>query len=249
MKILSLNVRVWTRDLKKSNPIYWRKRLEGMVTLIINKAPDVICLQEAFFPFTRIFLKALKKKHYQYYRVGFSFSNPILVKSWVKPYAHKSWFTIHLHGVTFSKVLHQNQAGASCQDTFEIINVHSHWNKRVISKNLRQISRRKKNNIPIIACGDFNNTLGSIMGLIVTRGIEFYSIREMCWVEPKGTFAKMDESEPKMEIDHFLYFPAPLEVPCYLFPKNYNRPDRLWRTRSSGLTIISDHYPITVNLW
>jgi len=50
MKILSHNVRVWTRDRDKNSDWYWKLRMERISDVISQIDPDILCFQELSFP-------------------------------------------------------------------------------------------------------------------------------------------------------------------------------------------------------
>ena len=50
LRILSFNIREWTRDLDAKGEYYWRDRMEAMTKMLEDMDPDVICLQEVLPP-------------------------------------------------------------------------------------------------------------------------------------------------------------------------------------------------------
>ena len=53
LKIMSLNVRVWTRDTDPEDPHSYKTRMEAMERMLLDQAPDIICLQEMMIPIGR----------------------------------------------------------------------------------------------------------------------------------------------------------------------------------------------------
>ena len=73
MRILSFNIREWTRDRDEEGEYYWRRRMEAMTRMIEDVDPDVICLQEVLPPAARYVPEGYK-------RVGVGVSHPIFIR-------------------------------------------------------------------------------------------------------------------------------------------------------------------------
>jgi endonuclease/exonuclease/phosphatase family metal-dependent hydrolase len=131
---MSFNVRVWTRDRDKKSPYYWKTRMEKMKQMITIVNPDIICFQELSFPANLYVPK-------EYKRVGLSISHPIYIRKNMSFTKHT--FNIHMDSAIVRGYL--------------IINVHSHWNKKILKRNCKQIEKFAKHRIEVIVCGDFNN--------------------------------------------------------------------------------------------
>lgn len=136
MKILSLNVRVWTRDIKHG-PNNWITRMKNIRWLINYLRPDILCFQELSFP-ANLFIPN------DYKRINISFSHPIYVHKRVRVSNHK--FKVFFDAVTI-------------YDTVRIINVHSRWESEIIEKTCKQITKDFQDSGKhfAIICGDFNN--------------------------------------------------------------------------------------------
>jgi len=179
MKILSFNVRVWTRDTKSEDGgRYWKNRMKKMRDMINDLHPDIICFQELMFPANCYVPK-------DYKRVNISINHPIYVHKSIPTKNHK--FKIHLDAVTV-------------YNTVRIIDVHSHWNQDIIKKNCEQIKedfRHSGNNFCIV-CGDFNNTPDTIY---------LDGFKRIPFEEEKDTFINWNRPEESHGIiDHFYVF-------------------------------------------
>ena len=146
MKVLSLNVRVWTRDIK-CGPNNWITRMKKIKWLINYLNPDVLCFQELSFP-ANLFIPK------EYKRVNISFSHPIYVKKEIPIKKHK-------FRIFFDSVIIYN--------TIKIVNVHSHWKYKIHYKVIEQINKETNNSTFTVVCGDFNNEKGSNMLYWVKR--------------------------------------------------------------------------------
>ena len=137
IKVISFNVRIWTRDLDSASIKYWKHRMEKMKQMLIDYNPDVILFQELMFPVNFYIPKGYK-------RVGLSIQHPIYIKKNLKYKKHK--IKIHLD----SSLININNKW------IKFINVHSHWNRNILIKNCNQIEKQFFYNM--IIGGDFNNS-------------------------------------------------------------------------------------------
>lgn len=182
MKVVSFNVRTWTRDISCKSEYNWIKRLKAIKKFIKDYNPDVICLQEALFPVDWI----IRFMGYRF--AGFSITHPILVRKNVfKVLKHK--FRIHMD---YAKVKFDRK-------TYDIFSIHSHWNKDILIKNCNQVNKfiETKN---VIACGDWNNEVNTIKSLNI---LSLNSAREKLGIERQLTFENFTNPD-KGEIDHFM---------------------------------------------
>ena len=62
LKILTFNVRQWTRDLNKSDKFYWKDRAVKMAEFIREQDPDIILFQEMTFKMSLFIPKEYKVK-------------------------------------------------------------------------------------------------------------------------------------------------------------------------------------------
>lgn len=202
MKILSLNVRIWTRDIKDDFVENWKERMKRIKWVINYINPDVICFQELIFPANLYIPK-------QYKRVNISFHHPIYVKKDIPIKNHK--FRIHFDAVTI-------------YDIIRIYNVHSHWNKKIIDKNIKQIEQdiRESEKIFCVACGDFNNS---------KENINFKLLERVPFENEVDTFVNWNRPEESHGIiDHF-------------YVRNFGGTAEVLNNYDT----LSDHYPILLN--
>ncbi|MBR4818418.1 MAG: hypothetical protein IKZ72_07280, partial [Bacteroidales bacterium] len=83
LRVLSFNVREWTRDRDESGEYFWRRRMEAMRRMIEDVDPDVICLQEVLPPAGNFVPDG-------YRRVGVGVSHPIYVRDTMKASRRKA---------------------------------------------------------------------------------------------------------------------------------------------------------------
>lgn len=192
-RILSLNVRQWTRDTDCKSPYYWKKRMSAMKKMIEDKNPDIICFQEMMVPAESYIPDGYK-------RVGLTVSHPIYIRKAYKASKHK--FNVHQECAIIT----------SAERSVQIINVHSHWDDDILEKNLRNIEKMLDLNQKNVICGDFNNDLEKIKRF---GGIKYTkSARELLGIgEDEYTFENFDNPDHKFVIDHFFV--------RNLIPQNY----------------------------
>lgn len=202
MKLVSFNVRVWTRDTKKNKKGYWRDRMKDIKWLINYINPDILCFQELSFPANLYIPK-------EYKRVNISFSHPIYVKKGIPTKNHK--FRIHFDAVTI-------------YDLIRIINVHSHWNRKILDRNIKQIEDdiKQSGKIFCVACGDFNNT---------RQDINFELLERVPFEHERDTFINWSRPEESHGIiDHF-----------------YTRNFECHAEILDEYRVMSDHFPILLD--
>lgn len=137
MKLVSFNVRVWTRDTNRFSPYYWKKRMKMIKNFLLKENPDIICFQELSFP-ANMYIP------WKYRRLGISASHHIYVRRGIK--GHSLWFSIHHNGAIVNNV--------------RIINVHGTWKpcmQKVWGTLKRKISEKT------IIVGDFNQTQSDVV--------------------------------------------------------------------------------------
>lgn len=223
MKILSFNVRVWTRDTNKKDKIYWKTRMDCISKFIVQESPDIICFQELSYPATKYLPNGYK-------RIGLTVSHPIYVKK-DKFQILKHCFKIHLD---YAKLKINNTY-------YHIINVHSHWNKDILKKNCKQInniisdidvnSKRNK----IIICGDWNNEYETLIDKNISGNL-FDNI----YLHKNNEYTFLNFKTGKQaEIDFF----ATRNVnsgKIKVWDKN------IFDANGELITIMSDHNPLTL---
>ena len=208
MKVLSFNIREIYRDLGKTET-NWKSRMCAMKKMIKDINPDIICFQEMTFP-ANLYIPV------GYKRVGFSINHHIYIWKSFTYKEHK--FKIHEESAKITTDKNQ---------TFYIINVHSHWDPKILKKTVEYINTFKQ---PYIACGDFNNFIYDISaaGLSETLNLRFEA-----GLPAEDTFINFDRPEESHgEIDHF-YSNFVSEFKYSIIKDLYGSPCR-----------ISDHYPI-----
>lgn len=176
LKVLSFNIRQWTRDTDASLPTFWRTRMEAMERMLEDIAPDVICFQEFLAPVGQYIPEG-------YRRVGVTVSHPIYVRKGLKTSGHVVsifWEACKVNGV-------------------QIINVHGRWEQEIIARVVSQVGARLTGRD--IACGDWNTSLRSIEN----AGLEMSSVRTVLGIpESTDTFANFSRPEQSHgAIDHF----------------------------------------------
>lgn len=183
MKVLSLNIRAWTRDRKKSGKHYWVDRYHKIHNYIKQENPDVICLQEVWWPTKYI----LKLETLGYKKTGWGFSHPIYVKKNMKVSKRR----VSIFSTT------------AVVNDIQVFNIHCRWEEDLFQKAMDQITKwflKFSKDNPAIAAGDFNRSdISSI-----SNAICFSSLRERMGKSPVDTFANYKKpNESHGEIDHF----------------------------------------------
>lgn len=176
LRILSFNVRSWTRDTDASAPTYWRTRMAAMERMIEDVDPDIICFQEFLFPVGQYVPNAYKRVS------GLNISHPIFVRKSLRYRAHAL-----------------NVRWEACTvDGLRVINVHSHWDSEIFRKSVDQINAQLTG--CDIACGDWNKGLSAVKG----AGLQMESARVLLGEPEVDTFANFTRpQESHGPIDHF----------------------------------------------
>ena len=174
LRILSFNVREWTRDRDESGEYYWRRRMEAMRRMIEDVNPDVICLQEVLPPVARYVPDG-------YRRVGVGVSRPIFVRDTMA--ASKHSFAVFWEACTVNGI--------------RIVNVHSRWEKEIVERTVKQVNGQLTGRD--VACGDWNTGLRSIE----SAGLRMQSARTLLGAPEADTFANFTKAQSHGAIDHF----------------------------------------------
>ena len=181
-KILSLNIRIWTRDTKRQSEHWWVERYRKIHEYIKEQNPDVICLQEVWWPAKYV----LKLGKLGYKKTGWGFSHPIYVRKSAK--VSKRAVSVFSTGAIVDEV--------------QYFSVHCRWEEKLFQKAMRWILDRwlALPHNRCIAAGDFNRSdIISISSAVVLD-----SVRQELGLKAKDTFANY--KRPKQshgEIDHF----------------------------------------------
>lgn len=187
MKIVSLNIRKWSRD---RNPFdwnhWWIVRTWRQRKFFKKENPDVICLQEKWFPVGKLLLGLWKYKCYG----GWKCHIPIYIKKDLDN--HWYWdakFDNNGHG-TLSIMVNSNSMFN--QDVL-ITNCHFPWQEPKFKECMDKVFPTLENEI---VCGDFNCGRNRINKLIPQ--INFIKEQE------SDTFQNYKHPEQHGEIDYFL---------------------------------------------
>lgn len=192
MKIISLNIRKWSRDL---NPFdwnhWWVVRTWRQRKFFKKEKPDVICLQERWWPIGKLFLGLWGYECYGGWRCPI----PVYVKKRIGAFSLNKELLPNGHG--FNEV---------STEKIDIMNVHLPFDAS--SNYLRDVIFPLASNE--IACGDFN------MGLFLLKNSvknTIYSLRELQQLPPDDTFQNYTHQGQHGEIDHF--------ITCTVIPASY----------------------------
>jgi len=177
MLIMSLNVGIWTRNRKRTDANYWKRRAQAMCDMIKVKNPDIICFQEMWWPHNLFVPKG-------YRRIGgTSPEHPIYCRKGLKV-SRRMWRTYF----SFAEI-----------DGVDVYNVHSHWNAKINTEVCRDIADMYRyQSAPRIIAGDFNNSLSVLAPIL--PGVSH--ARTECGLPLADTFLNFTRPESHGEIDH-----------------------------------------------
>ena len=176
LRILSFNVRTWTRDRDADSDVFWRTRMAAMERMIEDQDPDVLCFQEMLFPATRYVPDG-------YRRVGaVNISHPIFVRKGLK--VRDTELSLRWQACTVNGV--------------RIINVHSSWDREITQRTVEQVNAQLTGRD--VACGDWNVRLAALQN----AGLQMESARVLLGLPEEDTFANFTRPlESHGPIDHF----------------------------------------------
>lgn len=186
-RILSLNIRMWTRDCKKSGGHYWKNRYKAIRTYIRNEDPAIICLQEVWFPAGLV----LQLGKLGYKKTGFGFTHPIYVR---KHFEVKKCRTSYYVTAAVVNYIH-------------VFSVHAHWDSSRFAKAMAWIRRKVEQSSSlamgkVVCAGDFNTSNIAKIG----EALEMSSAREKLGLPAEDTFENYKRpTQSHGEIDHFFY--------------------------------------------
>lgn len=176
LKILSFNVRTWTRDRDPGSEVFWRTRMAAMERMIEDVDPDIICFQELLFPATNYVPHGYKRAP------GINVSHPIYIRK----------------SLTFKKYTLEARWEACTVAGIRIINVHTHWNRDILLRTVAQVNAQLTG--CDLACGDWNNELA----ILQEAGLRMQSARVLLGVPETDTFFNFTRpTESHGPIDHF----------------------------------------------
>ena len=147
MKILTLNVRQWSRDLKCKAPTHWKKRAVKIAELIRRENPDIILFQELTFPMTLFIPREYKRA------TLFSISHHIYCRREYRVW-NREW---HLHWCK-ARITYCPADTAKEIVAVNVFSVHSHWDRKIYTQVAEQLIDEYKKHRPFvtIAGGDWN---------------------------------------------------------------------------------------------
>lgn len=176
LRILSFNVRTWTRDRDADSDVYWRTRMAAMERMILDVDPDVICFQEMLFPATRYVPRGYRRVS------GVNISHPIFVRKDIQYKSHSlavRWEACTVEGI-------------------RIINVHSSWDREIMLRTVEQVNAQLTG--CAVACGDWNVGLGALQ----KSDLQMQSARALLGIPEDDTFANFTRpTQSHGAIDHF----------------------------------------------
>lgn len=176
LRILSFNVRIWTRDRDADSPVYWRTRMAAMERMIVDVDPDVICFQEMLFPATRYVPRGYRRVS------GINITHPIFVRKGLK-YQHHS-MALHWDACTVEGI--------------RILSVHSDWDKEIMQRVVEQVNAQLTG--CTVACGDWNAGLKALK----KAGLQMQSARVLLGIPEEDTFVNFKRPDKSHgAIDHF----------------------------------------------
>ena len=178
LRVLSFNVRTWTRDRDSDSDVFWRTRMAAMERMIEDLDPDVLCFQEMLFPAT-LYVPA------GYRRVGaLNISHPIFVRKGLK--VQGSELSVRWQACTVEGI--------------RVINVHSSWDGEITARTVEQVNAQLAGRELALACGDWNVRLAALQ----KAGLQMESARELLGIPEDDTFANFKRPlESHGPIDHF----------------------------------------------
>lgn len=185
MKILTLNIRVWTRDArrKESGAHWWVARYRAIHDYIEGANPDIICLQEVWFPAALV----LCLRRLGYKRTGWGFSHPIYVRRDVPVSGRR--VSVYVTAATLK------------DDDLQVFSVHAHWCEKRFSKAMAWILKQRDRSVDALAAGDFNTSSVAEIGEALND--ELTSSREALGLTAVDTFANYKcPTRSHGEIDH-----------------------------------------------
>ena len=189
MKVISFNVRQWSRDIKKSELGYWKKRARAIRDWLTIANPDLIFFQELTYPMTCCVPAGYKKA------TGCSVSHHIYCKEGYKVLNHE-W---HMR---WCRALIETPQG-----TVNAFSIHTHWDEKIYRKTCTEITSKLEGGALNIAGGDWNNEPDAIRPLVQPM---------MLLRTGQNTF-KNWETGKEAEIDFFAIWPYKASK-CAAFP-------------------------------
>ena len=181
-KLISLNIRTLYRDTKRQSEHWWVARYRAIHDYIKEQDPDVICLQEVWWPAKYV----LRLGKLGYKKTGWGFSHPIFVRKSAK---------VSKRAVSIFSTM-------AIVDEVQYFSVHCRWEEELFQNAMWWIYRKviESTNMKSIAAGDFNRSdISSI-----ANTLDMTSVRYALKLEPQDTFANYKRPERTHgEIDHF----------------------------------------------
>lgn len=200
MKILSFNVRNWTRDTNKKSTRFWRDRARVIATEISLANPDIILFQEMMYPMTEYIPAAYKKA------TGCSISHHIYCRKAYKVLNHE-W---HMR---WCRAMIRTDMG----EEINVFSVHTRWEEKIYQKTCTEITSHLEGGMHNIAGGDWNNPPAVIKQLVKPMVIANTG---------HITFMNWDDGS-EGELDFFACWPQDGKVETASIPNPYPVSDHL----------------------
>jgi len=171
LKILSLNVRLWTKENNPFKPHFWLWRTLKQAKLFHRENPDIICLQEVQKPVGKFLLRLWKYKgFFTDTRIPIYIKKPLLQpsKGGYDFYPHFSGGTSKENGHGTSSVdFYQPEA---VHRSFSIQNCHHSWETDKFTEEIKDGYWE-----PTIFCGDMN----------ISRDRFIQQLKDITWLSDK----------------------------------------------------------------
>lgn len=182
MKVLTFNVRNWTRDCNNKKPTFWKNRADDMSRLILNLNPDIIFFQELMWPMSNYVPEAYEK-------ITLMTSHSIWVKKGQFKVMDREW---HMR-FAFAQVKDKET-----KQLYNLFSVHTHWDESILNNTLESIKERIDYGIINIAGGDWNNEFSEIRDKFILNAIVPTGITFKNWETGKTATLDYFGTEPRM---------------------------------------------------
>ena len=182
MKVLTFNVRNWTRDCNNKKPTFWKNRADDMSRLILNLNPDIIFFQELMWPMSNYV--------------------PILYEKITQMTSHSIWVKKDQFKV-MDREWHLRYAFAQVKDKetkqlYNLFSVHTHWDPDIFDATLSNIKDRIDYGVINIAGGDWNNEYSEIKDKFILNPIVPTSVTFKNWETGKTAILDYFGTVPKL---------------------------------------------------
>lgn len=227
LKILSLNLRIWTKHKNPCDKNFWLKRTCQQAALFDKYDPDIICLQERIYPVGQ---ELLGLNNYKVFGNRSSRLPIFIKKSFLKKYDVRKRYS---YGGTSKENGHGNYIiGIYEKGTNNLIvyvqNSHLSWE---VDKLRDEFACGFLRNT--IFCGDCNGTIHTLYKRWKEFGYENDFIQFYYDEGDQPTYISYKDQTDKCNLDHFGHTPlnGTLELTHQILPE-----------------YTSDHFPILANI-